>query len=384
MTSAYERFRQTRFFGSLDGLRAISIAGVIWFHSWWGTPYYPRLKSIPVLRLGEYGVQVFFVISGFLITTLLLREQDRFGKISIRDFYLRRALRIWPLYYATIALYVVLIVGFQKGAREATFMHYLPYFLTYTYTWFISPLWPTGPFHLAWTLATEEQFYAFWPLVLRFLRGAWSSVVIIALILLRVAAGNGWTNVFLRSGSLPDRIVLSASIPICFGVLLAQAAHSETCFRWIYVLLGQKWSAPAAAVALAICLYPKNPPWLAAFSVTAVLVGSCVIREDNGLSRVLQFRPLAYMGVLSYGMYLLNSVSVHAAQLSLGWVGITNPVPVCLLSLALALAAAFFSYRYFESRFLALKTRFSRLRPDPAASAPDAIATSQPGVALHP
>lgn len=384
MTSAYSSFRRTRFFGSLDGLRAISIAGVIWFHSWWGTPYYPKLETIPVLRLGEYGVQIFFVISGFLITTLLLREQDKFGKISIRDFYLRRALRIWPLYYATVALYVVLIVGLQKGPREATFRHYLPYFLTYTYTWFISPLWPTGPFHLAWTLATEEQFYAFWPLVLRFLRGVWSSVVIVALLLLRVAAGHGWTNSFLRPNSMPDRIVLSASVAICFGVLLAQALHSETCFRWAYALLGRKWSSPAAAVALAICLYPKNPSWLTAYLVTAALVGSCVIREDNGLCRTLRFRPLAYMGVLSYGMYLLNSVSVHAAQLSLGWIGIAKPVPIFFLSLGLAMGAAFLSYRYFESRFLALKARFSRLRPDPTADAPDAIASAKPGVAVHP
>ncbi len=384
MTSPYADFRHSRFFGSLDGLRAFSIIGVIWFHAWWGTPYFAKLSAIPVLRQGSYGVDVFFVISGFLITTLLLREQARFGTISIRDFYMRRALRIWPLYYATIALYVVLIVGFEKGLREATFLHYLPYFLTYTYTWFISPHWPTGPFNLAWTLATEEQFYAVWPLVLRFVRGAWSSVVIVALVLLRIAAGYGWTNYFLRPGLLPSRIVLSASIAICFGVLLAQALHSEAGFRRLYVLLGRKWSAPAAAAALAICLYPKHPQWLASYLATAALVGACVIREDSGLAWLLRFRPLAYMGVLSYGMYLLNSVSVNAAERGLEKVGFANPILTFLLSLALAMGAAFLSYRYFESRFLALKKRFTRLRPDPTVGAPDAISTVQPSVSLHP
>ncbi len=203
MTTAYEKFRKARFFGSLDGLRALSIVGVILFHSWWGTPYYRQFNAIPVLRQGSFGVHIFFVISGFLITTLLLREQDRFGKISIRDFYMRRALRIWPLYYATIALYVVLIWALQGPARRATFFHYLPYFLTYTYTWFISPRWPTGPFNLAWTLATEEQFYAFWPLVLRFLRGAWSSAVIVAVVLLRIAAAIIGPTSSCRRGGCP-------------------------------------------------------------------------------------------------------------------------------------------------------------------------------------
>ena len=91
MQQSYEKFRGVRFFGSLDGLRALSIVAVIWLHCWYETPYYPRLAAVPVLRQGFYGVQVFFVVSGFLITTLLLREKERYGKISLRDFYIRRA-----------------------------------------------------------------------------------------------------------------------------------------------------------------------------------------------------------------------------------------------------------------------------------------------------
>jgi peptidoglycan/LPS O-acetylase OafA/YrhL len=91
-----------RFFGSLDGPRALNIVAVIWLHSWWETPYHTRLEAMPVLRQGFYGVQVFFVVSGFLITTLLPREMERYGTISLRDFYNRRALRIWPLYYAVL------------------------------------------------------------------------------------------------------------------------------------------------------------------------------------------------------------------------------------------------------------------------------------------
>lgn len=74
------------------------------------------------------------MISGFLITTLLLREREKFGRISLRYFYIRRALRIWPLYYATAALYVAVVLIFERGTgRAASFFHYLPAFLTYTY-----------------------------------------------------------------------------------------------------------------------------------------------------------------------------------------------------------------------------------------------------------
>lgn len=384
MTTAYARYRKTRFFGSLDGLRAVSIVGVIWFHAWWGTAYYARVNAIPVLRQGSYGVHIFFVISGFLITTLLLRERDRCGQISIRDFYVRRALRIWPLYYATIALYVVLMWTLQGPERRATFFHYLPYFLTYTYTWFLSPLWPTGPFNLAWTLATEEQFYAFWPLVLRVLRGVWSSVVIVAVVLVSIAVGHHWTDSFLPPTSLPARILRSVSIAICLGVLLAQALHSERLFRGLYVVLGRKWSAPAAAAATALCLYPLHPPMLLAFFATAALVGACVIREDNGLAPLLRLRPMAYMGVLSYGMYLLNSVSIHAVELVLSKLHLANPLLVFPFALGVATGAAFVSYSYFESRFLQLKKRFSRLRPDPTAGAPDAIEGAATGASVHP
>ena len=78
-----------------------------------------NFRKVPVLRLGEWGVHIFFAISGFLITTLLFRERERAGEISIRDFYIRRSLRIWPLYYATIAIYVVIMLFFDRRPRRA-------------------------------------------------------------------------------------------------------------------------------------------------------------------------------------------------------------------------------------------------------------------------
>jgi peptidoglycan/LPS O-acetylase OafA/YrhL len=377
MTAEFEKFQKVSFFGSLDGLRCLSIVGVIWFHSWWGTSHYETLHRLPVLREGEWGVQIFFVISGFLITTLLLRERRRTGGISIRDFYIRRSLRIWPLYYATVAVYVVIELTLERGTdRSRIFFHYLPGFLTYTYTWCITPQWPTSVFNLSWTLCTEEQFYAIWPLVLRFFRGIWSTAAIVGVMLLRVAAGYHWTDRFLPRESLPARVLLTVSIPICLGVLLAQGLDTKRGFRWLYAILGFRWSALAALVALAACLAPLHPPYLMASIATTYLVGACVIREDNTLAGILSLRPVAFLGVLSYGMYLLNSLSKSAVYAVLDRVGLGQPLIAFPLALAVAAAAAYLARRYIELPFLELKKRFSPSRRASMNSATSQRATA--------
>jgi peptidoglycan/LPS O-acetylase OafA/YrhL len=158
---SFSDFSRVRFFGSLDGLRALSILGVLWTHVWYvsGLEYYNRLQHYPVLKMGAFGVDVFFGISGFLITTLLLRERSKNGRISLRDFYLRRSLRIWPLYYATLGIYVLLVIFLQRGTgRDGIFFHFLPGYLTFTYTWFAGWAASGAVFNFAWSLSVEEQF----------------------------------------------------------------------------------------------------------------------------------------------------------------------------------------------------------------------------------
>jgi peptidoglycan/LPS O-acetylase OafA/YrhL len=385
MDQNYEKFRGVRFFGSLDGLRALSIVAVIWLHSWWETPYYPRVEALPVLRQGFYGVQVFFVVSGFLITTLLLREMARYGTISLRDFYTRRALRIWPLYYAVLGIYVVNALVLERGTvRAASFLHYLPSFATFTYIWFISANWPGGMFNPAWTLSTEEQFYFFWPIVLKFLRGVWSSVLLVGIIALKLATDHHLTDRVLPPGWLPTRIVLSIAIAICLGVLLAQALHRERGFRLLYLALGWKWSAPVLLVTVLGCLAPASPPWLVAFLATTGLVGACVVREDNGLAWLLRLKPVAFVGTVSYGMYLLNSLSVHGVRGVLGRIGLAYPPVIFVFALGVTVALAHLSHRYYESRFLALKGRFSRLRTAPAQQTRVEIGARDISASTHP
>jgi peptidoglycan/LPS O-acetylase OafA/YrhL len=377
MSGAYEKFRDVRYFGCLDGLRAVSILGVVWFHTWYTTPYYPVLRTLPVLRIGEFGVHVFFGISGFLITTLLLREEERYGAISLKDFYIRRALRIWPVYYATLAFYVSLVLVTEHGTnRGRLFFHYLPGYLTYTFTWLAGSS-TTGPiFNFSWSLATEEQFYCFWPVTLRFLRGWGSSLVMAALVAAHMAARYGLLAGIVPPDSLIERMISSIAVPICLGSLLAKALNTTTGFKILHPVLGRKWSAPAMLALLIASLFPLDPIWPLAWTAVALLVGACVIREDNGLAPILRFRPLAFIGVVSYGMYLFNTIVVRVVHVAMEHLGLGHPLLAFLPTAGLTVVAAFLSYRYFELPFLAQKSRFSR-KPRAAAPSPDRVAMTE-------
>jgi peptidoglycan/LPS O-acetylase OafA/YrhL len=364
--SPYTLFRRTRFFESLDGMRAISIMGVVWVHATLASPYYSRFSTMRILGKGAFGVDIFFVISGFLITTLLLREKDKVGQISLREFYLRRTLRIWPLYYATLGFYVLLVLISHKAtARTPEFFHYLPGYLTFTYTWFAFGPAAKPIFHFAWSLSVEEQFYMLWAPVLRFFNHRWPPLVMLGLILLRLGAGSGLFVGVLPAGSLPWKMATNISVSICLGVLLAHALHSETGFKRLYPLLGHKWSALAALVLTIACLGAGPGLWLLQSSTLFALIGACVIREDNGLARSLRFRPLAYIGTVSYGVYMLNTAVIDGLRPVLDKIGVRHPALTFLPFLALSVLVASLSYRYFESPFLALKTRLARSVPAP-------------------
>ena len=119
-----------------------------------------------LLTRANEGVSLFFVVSGFLITTLLPRERSATGNISLKSFYLRRTLRIFLVYYSILGLYVILVLE-RHTEPGAQFWYNLPFFATYTSNWFVPANSDRIFFLFAWSLATEEQFYLFWPWIIR-------------------------------------------------------------------------------------------------------------------------------------------------------------------------------------------------------------------------
>jgi peptidoglycan/LPS O-acetylase OafA/YrhL len=375
MLPNHSQFMRIRFFESLDGLRALSILGVIWSHVWYvgGPAYYDKLLKVPVLRNGAFGVSVFFGISGFLITTLLLREQLKRGRISLREFYIRRTLRIWPLYYATLALYVVLVLALQRGTgRDKIFFHYLPGYLTFTYTWFAGWQASAAIFNFAWSLSVEEQFYLIWAGVLRVLRGALPVILMCLMIGIRAATDIGAVGRVVSTDSLAWRMAAGIAVPICLGAILAQMLHSESWFLRIRPLLGHRWAAPLFLLALIASLAPSANIWeWVRWPAACLLVGACVIREDHGMAWLLHWKVMAYIGVVSYGMYMLNTLVLDCLKPMFNRFGPHHPLLQFPIAAACTVLVAGLSYRFLETPFLRLKERFSQLRSPKSAKVTD-------------
>lgn len=356
---AYRRFKETGFFGSLDGLRALSILAVIWFHT---VPW----DRTALLGQGNQGVTLFFAISGFLIVTLLLRQKERQGTIDLRSFWGRRALRIFPVYYLALGLYIVLVALVERDpVARSTFFANLPAFATFTSNWFVDLESTRVIFYFAWSLAAEEQFYLLWPLIERFVR-RWQPLWLAGgtLFVTQVVA-IAWPEE--SRVVLPLRMLTSVPAAVFLGVILAHLLHRPQTFAWVATVLGRRGSA-MGAMALAIGTLAVSAAWgaageLASAGALALVVAACVVREDNDLSVLLRLRPIAWVGTVSYGMYLYHMIAVNIVRRAANSAGVGAPLVDFLGGTALALLLASISYVTYEKFWLQLKNRwFTRER----------------------
>jgi peptidoglycan/LPS O-acetylase OafA/YrhL len=187
-------------FAALDGLRGVAWLLVLLAH---GSEYY-LFPDVFVSYGGWLGVVVFFVLSGFLITYLLLEEWARTGRISLANFYARRTLRIWPLYFAVLGAYAFVFPFFDQdtcssivvSTNDPSFAYYQHSLLAYPFFLqnYLVDQWdvPLG-LRIFWSLVVEEHFYLFWPLLLVVLRGRW---------LVPILVGIATTTFFLRALTL--------------------------------------------------------------------------------------------------------------------------------------------------------------------------------------
>jgi len=344
------RFLNTRSFGSLDGLRAAAILAVLWHHA-------AGRKALDLLlaRRGFLGVDLFFVISGFLIVTLLLRERRRSGQVSLRRFYARRFLRIFPVYYAFLVFVgVVALMRHSDGA--ALLKHDLPYALLY-----VSNMVPMASFlAVTWSLSAEEQFYLVVP-TLEKLAPKYLACLLPASYVLFSLPPFG----FFRGWNLPSFFRGTTFGPILLGVMLAHILDHPRGYHWLWRLLSHKWSPVfAAVITLLACAHPSSDisgwPRMAIDWTLLLLVASCVIREEHALNPVLTFWPIRRIGVVSYGIYLFHHPMLHLVQMGLGHLGVVSAIFSFVTLCSATWGIAELSYRLYESRFLAMKDRLAR------------------------
>jgi peptidoglycan/LPS O-acetylase OafA/YrhL len=305
------------------------------------------------LAAGWIGVDLFFVLSGFLITSLLLQERARDGRVSLRGFYARRARRILPaLALLTVAVVTVSLTLHQLQDRW-------PWWAQAGSTWTFTAnatVWldgaPLGAFTATWSLACEEQFYLLWPLALLAMgaRG-WSPRRMLAALVAAVGALAlaAWLATVTVHSSQPFFSPLGRGAELLIGCALAVA--------WRHELLPRALASRAATFAALIVLAAlviRTPlgtesTYLLAAVCSALLLLGLLEESSRALTAVFCVRPLRYTGTISYGLYLVNDAVARLLHHNLPgrpwWV-------IALLLFAGSYPCAALSYRFVESRFL--------------------------------
>jgi peptidoglycan/LPS O-acetylase OafA/YrhL len=363
---AHHDYINRRYFPSMDGLRCIAILAVICYHcgiTSVGATGFRRYVSAGIFGYrGPLGVSFFFVISGFLITTLILRERDKFGFISLRNFYARRTLRIFPLYYAVLAFNIFFVIFFEHPSPAKTqFFHNIPSFLTYTANWFVNETSDRRIiFSVAWSLSTEEQFYLFWPSVVSFSRRWRWFPIVLAIVL-------GTLNIVLVTlvdarkltlgMPLENILLLTAPSGVCFGCLLAYALNNQQMFMRLHALLSPRWMIFVALGGTIGLTYFRHVPNAAILPFMLLSLGTTVVQPDHYLKPLLEATPIKFIGAISYGIYL-----IHVLVLNLGRrvLHIESAVVLVLFTLPTVSLIAWLSYRYWEAPFLRYKDRFAK------------------------
>jgi peptidoglycan/LPS O-acetylase OafA/YrhL len=303
------------------------------------------------LDLGTIGVRVFFVLSGFLITTLLLGEYDRHGTINLPRFYFRRALRIFPAYYTYLA---VIAVASSLGII-ALHRNDLLYGLTYTVNYFM-PASSAFVQH-AWSLAVEEQFYLLWPALLVLAgrrRGLQLALLYIcAAPLIRILVHENLPDAM--KGTIRYRFETVADA-LAAGCVLAGYRARLWAIPWYQRLVSTRWFwlVPLAVIGLAFIKSHVFQAILGA-SIMNVLLVVIIDRgmrfSSHPVGRLLNTRALVATGVLSYSIYLWQQPFLASHQ-NAWWTG----VPMGIVFTALAALA---SYYLIERPALALRTRLA-------------------------
>ncbi|WP_410661410.1 acyltransferase family protein [Amycolatopsis sp. lyj-112] len=349
-------------FPGLTGVRALAAVAVVFFH--YGGPIVDRLQ-------GWIAVQLFFVLSGFLITTLALREEGRTGRISLRDFYLRRVFRILPVYFLLLALttLAVTLAGSYESSRLADAM---PYYLV-----FGNELVDFNtPYPTSWSLGVEEKFYLVWPALLvltsfarsgktalRLLFGA-SAVLGVVLFALPLAPSHTWASLSVHYCSL------------VIGCLLGLALHHRRGFALIRPL-----TSPAVATVLGcgfVVLQFSVGPLAKAlgghwqFVVPVYAAGSALLLvavvSPGPVRWLLSSRPMTFVGDRSYALYLAQTAAAGVS----GWL-LPSGLAKAAVTTAVALIFACALRRWVEQPAIAYGRKLVD-RSRPAAAPVEATA----------
>jgi len=367
-TAAPRRFYQPE----LDGLRFYAFLGVFVCHT---LPYeeaFYRGLHMPlpwlwgaISKSGAAGVDLFFALSAFLITSILLRERQQTGGISLRRFYLRRVLRIWPLYFFLVALGAVLS---RTMAHQSLPWYYVAGYLLFVGNWVHAVFGqPTSICSPLWTVSIEEQFYLIWPVLMKLLgRRGMIIAGFVTLLLATVSRVGfmlaGWSGGFIYYGST------SRSDSLALGILLAlfldRLPRPARATRWLLLaggltgwIVSSRWLNEQPG--------PVDMRMVLGRLMVSLAAGAILYAGLDSRSRLLRGDWVLRLGKVSYGLYMLH-LTVILVLVSLlrpvwGW----QLLATKLLAFCMTVVVALASYRWLESPFLRMKDRFATVLSRP-------------------
>jgi peptidoglycan/LPS O-acetylase OafA/YrhL len=364
---------QRRFYQpELDGLRFYAFLGVFICHTLPFDGAFYRRFHLPVpwlwgaiAKSGAAGVDLFFALSAFLITSILLREREETGGISLRRFYLRRVLRIWPLYFLLIAVGIVLA---HTMAKQSLPWYYVAGYLLFVGNWVHAVFGrPESICSPLWTVSIEEQFYLIWPLLMKMLQRRGMIVAAIVTFLLATVCRLG----FMLAGSSGGFIYygsVSRCDSLALGILLALFADRlprlTRSVRWL-LLAGGLLGWVASSAWLNEQPGPVDIRMVLGRLIVSVAAGAILYACLHSHSKLVRGEWVVRLGKISYGLYMLHLTGI-LIMLSLihpvwGWQLLAAKALGFVMTVILALA----SYRWVESPFLHLKDKFATVLSRP-------------------
>ncbi len=365
----------------LDSLRFFAFFAVFLLHTLYPVATQLSRQAIPrwipialrtVAGAGAYGVDLFFVLSAYLITELLLREKRETGTLHVRAFYLRRMLRIWPLYFFFI--FLAYFVPYFNPAHTNLRWRNVVWFSLLAGNWSVVVFgWPGRIIAPLWSVSVEEQFYLLWPPLVKRLsrqniaRAAWGMIFIANIARVIVLAMHGgqpqlWCNTLTRLD------------PIALGVLIATSLHGKApalsgitrsafTLAGVAMLLGVSYFADIGTA--------KPVTWVGTLLGYPAVAAACalVVAATIGTPvALLRWNLLRYLGKISYGLYVYHELAIFLANQALGGLrlGAEAFVPSSIvLAFAITIAISALSYAMLETPFLKLKRRFTFVESRP-------------------
>lgn len=362
------------YFPNLSGLRFIAAFLIIIYHLELVryNLYYDDCWNIPFINNASLGVTFFFVLSGFLITYLLLFEKKKTKEINIKRFYVRRILRIWPLYYIIIILACFILNDIDffniynknivNWTDEKTFIKILILFALILPNIVLFGYGIVPYADQTWSIGVEEQFYLIWPILIKFVKNKYQVVIgtiIIYLLVTQILINFVSYNEFTRKMT---SILINFKIDcMAIGGLFALMHFNKnkiikilnsTLFGWISILVLCTFMAINIHIP-----YIDN-------EIYSILFAIIILNLATGKKPIfnLENKILGYLGKISYGLYMYHFIAITIAIKFLFILNIHNYVIQVLTTTLITIAISGLSYHYIEQPFLKLKKKFTKIR----------------------